>query len=270
MKKAFFLLMVIIVLGAFSYPGFFFEINFKMCNILASMEGSMGWWIAGFVILLFVAALQLENYRLSCVEKWCRRHGFARIFPLTDDMLAQWRQLAESFGYGYSKKWWFALSNTSSDFAITIAFYSENKKCFSLVILKHFGADLPEFRLQNSNHDSDLFVRIIMLPLYPLLYIAQQLIGSLMKSPQIEPSLVDFSEDAGFDKAFKVSGDSLTAKKALNSGIRTALVQKGWQGDILARGDKLIWRHKGHLWPSHLDRMLTEVDLFHTMFHGIH
>ena len=155
------------------------SILFEELGLLSTV---WGWWIAGFVILLFFVVFVIEYYRISCIKKWCHVKGFEKIFPLTSDMKTRLRQSTELFGHDHVLKWGHVLSNTTSEYAITVVEYdleiqSDKKRWVTLIILKHFGTDLSEFRLANTNQVTELLGRVITLPIYPFKFIGQKIFG---------------------------------------------------------------------------------------------
>jgi hypothetical protein len=224
--------------------------------------------ILGIILALFTGAFLVETSRVPRVKKWSHRNGFIILDNISEKIVLELKQLAKKFGHYSVPGFGFSMSGTSLDIAITITEHSlyldnEQSNWFTLIALVRPDANLAEFRMESRDEIVRDFSRTIELLLYPLKYLARQ---RDWKWIQQKLTPVDFSEDINFDNAFKVYGDISEAKRALGPATRAALVRHRWIGQLVVSGDTIVWRRKGFLWPSRLDRVLTEVKMFRTIF----
>jgi hypothetical protein len=224
--------------------------------------------ILGIIFALFTGAFLVETFRIPRIKKWGHRNGFIRLDNISEHIVLALKQLTKKFGSYAVPGFGFSISGTFLDIAITITEHSlyldnERSNWFTLVALVKPGAHLAEFRMESRDEIVRDFSRTIELLLYPLKYLARQ---RDWKWTQQNLTPVDFSEDKKFDNAFKVYGDMSEAKRALEPATRAALVRHRWIGQLVVSGDTIVWRRKGFLWPSRLDRILTEAELFRKFF----
>ena len=220
--------------------------------------------IFGIILALIIGGFLVETFRVPRIEKWSHHNGFIRLNNISEEIISQLQQFVEIFGRYSVTKFGFSMSRTCSAITVTIAEHymyldSEKTNWFTLVALVKPNSKIPEFRMESRNEIAADFNKIIEILLYPLKYLSRQRDWKWIKH-QLTP--VDFSEDIPFDNAFRVFGDMLAAKRALDPVMRAALVRHQWRGQLVVSGDTVVWRRKGTLWPSRLKRVLTEVDLF--------
>ena len=147
--------------------------------------------------------------------------------------------------------------------AITIAEHNlsldtRKSNWYTLVSLICPKSDLLEFRLESKDQIIRDFSTSIEVLFYPLKYLSQQYDWK-WHDENLQP--VNFSEDDEFDCLYRVYGYIIAAKSALGPVVRQALVHHRWQGQLVASGNAILWRRKGVLWPSRLDRLLAEADI---------
>lgn len=242
---------------------------------------SDGWLLTGGIIVLFIGAFIAETYRVPRIEKWGRRQSFTRLDTSSGETISRLKHFIELFGDGAKpEKWGLAMTGCSPDVTVTIAECDlrtgvKEKYWYNLVAMVHTGPGIPEFRLESTNRVLEGSSRILSLPLWPLIYLTERAGRSRVEKwldqwveRKKELPVVDFSEDPEFARYFKVFGDMLAAKSTLNPVMRAALLRQGWKGDLVACGDTVVWRRKGLLWPSRMDRRFAEVRLFQDILRG--
>ncbi|OGP89024.1 MAG: hypothetical protein A2156_05100 [Deltaproteobacteria bacterium RBG_16_48_10] len=118
--------------------------------------------------------------------------------------------------------------------------------------------------MESVNQTAEGIGRVIEILFFPVLLLRR----ALSKHEEAETLLIPvvFTEDPVFDQAYRVYGDRTAAKRALNSDVRLALVQRRWKGEIAAPADTVVWRRKGLLNSARMDNLLSEIELMQTLF----
>ena len=227
--------------------------------------------IAGIIIALFIITFLREWFRVPRIEAWCRLHGLVRLEkPFRKEIEDQLKRFVEIFG-PLNRAWnfGFVFTGTLSDSHFMVAEHDLKRPdgkqyWYILFALVTSGTVLGEFRLESINQTAEGFGRVIKILFFPVLLLSWAL--PKRKETEVLLTPVDFREDAAFDQAFKVYGDSTAAKHALTSDVRSVLVQQRWKGELAAAGDVLVWRRKGLLKPGRLDSFLPEAELIQALF----
>jgi hypothetical protein len=219
---------------------------------------TFGLMLAVVVVVLFVGALCVESYRVGRVETWCRDQGFQRLDQASPDVIQRLRGLASHFRGESVWKWGLALEGAVSGGVVTIAecdvrLGPKRRYMFTLAAQVSPGANIGEIRLESTSQAADLLGRIVAIPLLPLIWLAEKAKAAPVTSPPVA-----FPEDPEFDRAFKVFGDEAAARTAFNTDLRHALVASGWTGQLVASGDTIVWRRKGFIFPSRVNRFVAD------------